>query len=164
MVDLGISAAISAQQVCNRGIAILALVRALSSHRPIELWACDFGSSDPTMSGHGGANAVCIAAKIETTPLDLAAASYALTHPAFVRNVLFNLEKKYHNFLGGWPFRINRALTRMEMEMLLRPMFHHVAETLALPGLHVADQSMKDPEAWLTRQLAEHDPLRLDEA
>jgi hypothetical protein len=49
------------------------------------------------------------------------------------------------------------------MEVLLAPMFPHVSETLALPGLHLADQSMTDPESWLKRQLAEHDPLKLEE-
>jgi hypothetical protein len=169
MVDLGISAAISAQQVRNRGTAILALVRALSAHRPIELWAMDFGSADDGAAtaysfGHSRiSNAVCCAAKIETSPLDLSTACYALTHPAFVRQVLFGLEEKYHDFRGGWPFRINRALSRHEMEVLCAPMWPHVSETLALPGLHVADQSMTDPEAWLKRQLAEHDPLKLEE-
>jgi hypothetical protein len=77
MVDLGISGGISAQQVRNRGIAILALTRALSAHRPIELWACDFGAADE-QNGYGSkTNAVLVAAKIETSPLDLAAASYA---------------------------------------------------------------------------------------
>jgi hypothetical protein len=164
MVDLGISAAITATQVRNRGTAILALVRALSAHRPIELWAMDFGSADDGSSAYGRtSNAVCVAAKIETSPLDLSSACYALTHPAFVRQVLFGLETKYHDFQGGWPFRINRALSRHEMEVLCAPMWPHVSETLALPGLHVADQSMTDPEAWLKRQLAEHDPLKLEE-
>jgi hypothetical protein len=169
MVDLGISAAITATQVRNRGAAILALVRALSAHRPIELWAMDFGSADDSSSGSYGAlsrnksNCVCVAAKIETSPLDLSSACYALTHPAFVRQVLFSLEEKYHDFRGGWPFRLNRALTRHEMEVLIAPMWTHVAETLCLPGLHVADESMTDPEAWLKRQLSEHDPLKLEE-
>jgi hypothetical protein len=168
MVDLGISAAISAAQVRNRGAAILALVRALSAHRPIELWAMDFGSADDSSSsslhfGHASSNCVCVAAKIETSPLDLSSACYALTHPAFVRNVLFGLEEKYHDFRGGWPFRLNRALTRHEMEVLCAPMWPHVSETLALPGLHVADESMTNPEAWLRRQLSEHDPLKLEE-
>ena len=167
MVDLGISGGISAQQVRNRGIAILALTRALAAHRPVELWALDFGAADEGGSSFGRSsksNAVCVAAKIETSPLDLAAASYALTHPAFVRQVLFGLETHYHDFVGGWPFSLGRALTRMEMEMLLRPVFTHVQETLALPGLHLADQSMNDPEGWLRKQLAEHDPLVLDQA
>ena len=161
MVDLGISAAISADQVRNRGTAILALVRALSAHRPIELWAMDFGAADE--SGYGLTNCVVVAARISTTPLDLSTACYALTHPAFVRQVLFGLESKYHGFIGGWPFSLNRALSRHEMEVLCAPMWPHVSETLALPGLHVADQSMRDPEAWLKRQLAEHDPLKLEE-
>jgi hypothetical protein len=168
MVDLGISAAISAQQVRNRGTAILALVRALSAHRPIELWAMDFGSADDGAAsaygfGSSRSNCVCVAAKIETSPLDLSTACYALTHPAFVRQVLFSLEEKYHDFRGGWPFRINRALSRHEMEVLCAPMWPHVSETLALPGLHAADESMTDPESWLKRQLAEHDPLKLEE-
>ena len=166
MVDLGISAAISAEQVRNRGTAILALVRALSAHRPIELWAMDFGAADEQSAGWSSTNrtnCVIVAARIETSPLDLSTACYALTHPAFVRQVLFSLESKYHGFLGGWPFSVNRALSRHEMEVLCAPMWPHVSETLALPGLHVADQSMRDPEAWLKRQLAEHDPLKLEE-
>jgi hypothetical protein len=162
MVDLGISAGITAHQVRNRGVAILALVRALSAHRPIELWAMDFGAADER-GGWGKSNCVIVAAKIETSPLDLSSACYALTHPAFVRNVLFGLEERYHNFIGGWPFSIGRALSRHEMEVLCAPMWPHVSETLALPGLHLADQSMTDPESWLKCQLAEHDPLKLEE-
>jgi len=164
MVDLGISGGISSAQVRARGIAILALVRALSAHRPIELWAMDFGAADESTASYSrGPNAVCVAAKIETSPLDLSAASYCLTHPAFVRNILFGLESKYHDFIGRWPFGINRALSRHEMEVLCAPMWPHVTETLALPGLHLADESMTNPEAWLKRELAEHDPLKLEE-
>jgi hypothetical protein len=53
-----------------------------------------------------------------------------------------SLAHTHHDFIGGWPFRLNRALCRHEMEVLLAPMWPHVSETLALPGLHLADQSM----------------------
>lgn len=163
MVDLSVSGAINAQQVRNRGVAILALTRALSAHRPIELWAMDLGAAD---EGRGTpVNCVVMATKIETSPLDLSAASYALCHPGFLRQLYFPLESKHHGFIGGWPFNNNsRALTAHETAVIIAPMFTHVAETLCLPGLHVADKSMTDPEAWLRTQLSIHDPLRLEES
>lgn len=161
--DLGISGGITALQTRARGTAILALTRALSGCRPIELWAADMGAADEH-GPYSQRNCVVVACRIQTTPLDLSSACYALTHPAFVRQVLFGLEGKYHGFIGGWPFGIGRALKRDEMERIMAPAFPQVSETLCLPGLHLTDESVTNPLAWLKRQIAEHDPLKLEDA
>jgi len=166
IVDLSISAGITAAQAQRRGITILALARALSARRPIELWVGDMGAADEraAFGGSRSTNCVSIFTRIETTPLDLASSCYALTHPAFLRQVLFQLEEKYHNFMGGWPFRLGRALKRTEMESLLAPAFPQVTSTLCIPGLHIADDTVNNPEAWLIREIKLHDPLALQDA
>ena len=156
IVDLTTSAAISAEDINTRGAALLALVRTLSARRPVELWVC--AGEDAISSGAG-----FVAARLETSPLDLSSAAYALTHAGLVRALMYGV-------LGGdpairsrglWPFS-RSPLTRTEMEAAFAPAMSHVTETLCIPGIHKEDPCVNDPLAWLARQIAEHAPVSLD--
>lgn len=157
IADLTCSAQIDAEDIEKRGAAILALVRVMSARRPIELWVCSSQDADQ------GGNAGIIAARIETAPLDLATATYALTHAAVPRRLMYGVGRKETAFAGGWPF--NRgALSRAEMEAMLAPVMSHVTQTLCLPAIHAKDPALKDPAAWIAREIAQHDPIALAEA
>lgn len=156
IVDLTTSAAIEPNEARARGVAILALVRALSQRRPVELWACAGLDADNYR------NACFVTVKIDTAPLDLAHAAHCLTHVGFPRQILYGLALEF-GYSGHWPFGQN-ALTRSQMEAVCAPAFSHVSETLCLPGVHANDENLKDPEGWLARQIAEHDPIALREA
>lgn len=157
IADLSTSAGITSKQARIRGISILALVRALSQRRPVELWLTAGLGADSDR------NACFITVKVDTAPLDLAHAAHALSHVGFPRHLLYGLGRGEFNFYGGWPFS-GGALTRQQMEACLAPAFTHVTETLCLPGIHVKDPCLEDPKAWLAKQISDHDPIALSEA
>jgi len=153
IVDVTTSSRVSARDIQRRGAAILALVRILSTRRPIELWAGTMLDADNRRS------AVHTFARIETSPLDLATACFALVHPAFSRHLCYGLAC-LHGFAGGWPYGAH-ARHRPHMAAILAPAFTHATQTLCLPPLHAADQSCTNPEAWLEQRLAELSPVDL---
>jgi hypothetical protein len=141
IADVTTSASVSGGDIQRRGAAILALVRVLSTRRPIELWAGTMVDAD------NGRNAVYTFARIETSPLDLATACFALAHPAFPRHLCYGLAR-LHGYAGRWPYDKN-SRHRDHMAAILAPAFSHATQTLCLPSLHAADQSCTNPEAWL---------------
>lgn len=157
IADLTSSAGVSTRDVETRGAAILALVRALAARRPVELWVC-------AGLGWRGNHAAFAVVRIETAPLDLARAAFAITHPAMSRGLLYKTLQKTPEIRseGTWPFQLGGPLTRAEMECVFAPVMTHVTETLCLPGIHKDDESVTDPEAWIARQLAEHAPVTLE--
>ena len=157
IVDLATSAFINVEQARKRGVAILALVRALSQRRPVELWACSGLDAD------GCKNACFLTVRIDTAPLDLARAAYCLTNVGFPRRILYGLASGEFGFNGHWPFGRGR-LSRSEMEACLAPAFQHVTQTLCIPGAHMSNEALDNPEAWLAKEIAEHDPIALREA
>jgi hypothetical protein len=146
IVDTTISAAINAKTIMRRGAAILALVRILAGRRPVELWAVS------QIDARDGGCAT-IGARIDTTPLDLGTAAFALTHPAFPRRLCYSMARKY-GFSGSWPYH-KGGESRDCMVDMLRPAMPHVTECLFMPGMHVLDEAANEPELWLEQKLAE---------
>lgn len=90
-------AGVSAQKLLRRGVAVLALTMALARSRPVELWAIDIND--------GPDGETTIAARINTSPLDLATAAYALTSAGFVRRLMYGLTEQASgnvNFPAGY--------------------------------------------------------------
>jgi hypothetical protein len=144
VVDCCVSAMVSADMLARRGAAILALVRILAGRRPVELWAC-------TMSGGDPRSCVTMAARIDTAPLDLGQAAFALTHPAFLRHIGFAMAAQ-HGFTGHWPYDAS-ATSRQHMDEIIKPALGHVGEALCIPGMHGYDACASEPEAWLAEKL-----------
>lgn len=65
------------EQILRRGAAVLALVRALTAYRPVTLYSTIGLAADKKMVG---------AFRVETAPLDLARAAWALGSPTVLRN------------------------------------------------------------------------------
>ena len=148
--DTTISGACTDKHIMDRGSAILALVRLLSASRPVELWtlcAIDYQSR----------GAGFYLTRIETAPLDLGRAAFALTHPAFPRRLQYGLGKKLHSFAGHWPFS-DYDKSRANLRALIAPYLPHADEILALPGAHIDDPIVTDPKAWLAKALEEFGP------
>lgn len=154
VVDLTTSARISADQIKRRGAAILALTRALSARRPVELWAGTGLDADNLK------NAVWVFARIETAPLDLATAAHCLTHASFPRILCYDLSHKHHGYCGNWPYGTAMKF-RDHMPQIIAPAFAHTAETLCLSSLHIADESVTNPEKWIESQLDRLAPVDL---
>ncbi len=145
VVDTVISAGISKETIQMRGSAILALVRLLGSVRPLELYVCaGMGASS------GGAH--WFFAKINTNPLDLASAGFALCHPAFPRGICYETARTHQDkFDGRWPY--HNAGPVAEFHTVCKQWLPHIEEFLALPGAYYDDPAVTDPEKWIREQL-----------
>jgi hypothetical protein len=80
IVCMGASSDATAQQIATRGAAVLALTRLLSVSRPTTL---------VLTSGYNDRRKHMLTVGMDTAPLDLARAAWALTQPEFLRRVVF---------------------------------------------------------------------------
>jgi hypothetical protein len=158
VADLTTSAALSADQIRRRGAAILALVRILSSRRPVELWAgcsLDGGKINPHEE------ATHIYARIETAPLDLVTAAHVMTHASFPRRLIYGISKTpEYKSPGYYPYGVAWS-HRPYMSEIVAPAFTHTSETLIIPAISSLDESVNDPEKWIEQRLAELSPVDL---
>lgn len=146
VIDLTTSGGVNERDIERRGAAILALCRVLSARRPVELWA-------GCMTDSEGKNACAMFARIDTSPLDLAHAAFAMVSPAYPRQMLYSLARGLKGFQGHWPYSDHNA-SRVHMADIIRPAFPHIGELLAIPAIHMADDIATNPEAWIATTLA----------
>lgn len=153
IVNMTTSAAIDSNDMAKRGAAIAALARALSSRRPVELWAgCGMDSNVPSDGKVGGSWSFW---RIETAPLDLARTAFLLAHPAATRYMLYNICGHYHKSGGGWPHR--GMYMRPELERAtVRRAFPHIEDMIYVPSAGVGDETISDPMAWVKKNVAAH--------
>jgi len=146
VIDLTTSGGVNERDIEKRGAAILALCRVLAARRPVELWA-------GCMTDANGKDCCAMFARIDTSPLDLAHAAFAMVSPAYPRQMLYSLARGAHGFQGHWPYSDHNA-SRVHMRDIIRPALPHVGELLAIPAIHVADNIARNPEAWIAETLA----------
>ena len=144
-IDLDSSAGISAKDVLRRGTAALALTRLLSDHRPVELWA--------GIAMNVGYGSSTIAWRIDTAPLDLARAAFALCSPAVSRGLGYKLSHAVHGSTGGWPFD-NYSKHRNSGQERLERVFGQ--KVLYIPGVYLTDELITNPTAWIKRELEKY--------
>jgi hypothetical protein len=145
--DLTSSGSIRAEEVRQRGCAILALVRALTNLRPVELWAVvGLGQRD---------KAVEILTRINTTPLDLARAAHMLTHPSVSRDLGYNYLERVHQSGGAWNWG-NITLHRQTARESMMRVMNAATVVLYVPPVYADDKAVNEPLAWLKDMLAEH--------
>ena len=158
-VDLVSSGSVPAKDLQKRGALILALVRALSATRPVELWAG--GSATPSQHKDKGAWHVWM--RIDTAPLDLARAAHIMTSPAVSRGMIYAIitdEGKGSNL--NWPYN-DHKWSRANM----RPVLSRVigsGDMLTIAAPHTHDELVNNPEQWFERMLAEYGGVDHDAA
>ena len=147
-VDLVSSGSINSAALVRRGVAILALVRALSATRPVELWAG--GSATPL--GH---RVACHAwGRIDTAPLDLARAAHIMTHTAVSRGLLYATLSDMVGSKGGdlkWPYA-DHTWSRKNGRAVLSRAFGS-DDMLYIAAPHEDDEIIGDPEGWIDRAI-----------
>lgn len=150
VVDLTSSAVISAETVAKRGAAILALVRALSARRPVELWiGCGLDANSQR-------NALWQFYKMDTAPLDLARTAFMLAHPGACRGAMHQIAYgREYRFEGNWPYGTGPVREDKFRAILARAM-PHVTDVIACPSIYATDQSVSNPVAWIAAHLATH--------
>lgn len=166
IVDLSTSASIDADQLQARGVAILALVRALAIVRPVTLHVMDAGQ----FGGYSdGTNANIIA--MDTAPLDLARAAFVLTSPAMARQLCFHasnqqaLKRNSGNVANGsiqWPFNDHSWSTRNMGKVAADAI--GAAEYLYIAGAFSSDGIIKKPTEWLKEKISEYGAETLNAA
>ena len=140
-----VSAGIGTEDLEKRGIAILALCQKLSNIRPVELYIY------ADMGGSGWACIPCV--KVETSPLDLSTATYALSGAAFLRQLCFGWAAE-HEWSGQWAWDRdpNDSTAKQKTSELLG-----LGETdLLIPGGYSSDPIIKKPVEWLNKQIAKY--------
>ena len=147
VVDIASSGGIDAKRLERRGAAILALVRALSAIRPVELWA----GVSATPYSKRNAGAWHVFARIETAPLDLARAAHFLVSTAVSRAILYGI---IHKQAGNekddglhWPYNDHNFSRGRGREILGRVIGSDEIFYIAPP--YVEDALVNKPDAWL---------------
>lgn len=150
VVDTACSASVSARQMETRGIAILAVVMALSASRPITLKTVSVSSGFKNKEGDKYA---IVAVDLPTTPIDLATAAYVLTHVGYTRNLKYGYASKYLGFDDGkWPtFKgvVYGKVQTVEYQENVKKYMELEGEVLMIPAAFSEDGVIENPEEWI---------------
>lgn len=143
---IGASAGLSQDDIEKRGVTILALCQKLAMIRPLELYVYgDMGDSK---------SAQIPVVKIETTPLDLSTATYALSHRGFLRRLCFEWSKSKGWCTGQWAW--NMAPYQPEAMAKTRAALGMADGDLHIPGAYLTDPLVKKPVEWINVQIAKY--------
>ena len=155
-VELTGSAGVTGEQFVQRGAAMLALVRLLSNTRPVELWTC---------TTYGTTNRLqMVAAKIETTPLDVARAAAMLCDESTMRSAMYSVNNgalgNYNNYgrastgASGWAYGVP-DLERKYAGEILSGILNPGSTMFYIPAASSRDQ-LRDPAVWIRTMLAKY--------
>lgn len=147
---VAMSAALSTEDINNRGAAILALIMALERIRPVDLYAiCELdGDNDK-------GNSIQVI-PIETQPLDVAIAGYVFTHPSFPRMLCYGWAGANHGHRGGWPRKYDDTQEAYKPLDNASPYCLWLRETLGMSPQdlyikigHIGQPIFRDPVKWI---------------
>jgi hypothetical protein len=147
-MDLASSMGIPKDNILQRGIVLLALVRMLVEHRSVELWV---GTSLSCF--HNGKPVSGTAAwRIDTTPLDLARSSFHIADPSMSRVFGYAMcETLFDRHLSG----DNRQYEEMMAGLKETAGW---SEVLMIPKIHIYDQMVTDPVGWVKNAMRKYVP------
>lgn len=149
------SAGLDADTLVKRGTAALALTMALAQMRPVELWTfSDIEAKDDDLA------LICV--KIQTAPLMVSEACFALCNPGYSRALTYGLAEARVGFTGSWGFGDN-DLDTDHRTTLMRVALQASPQDIVIPGAHMADELVQNPLAFIRRELAKFHQT-LDEA
>lgn len=143
-VDLISSAEIPASRLIARGKVILGLLEALQQCGiNIELiLAC------PLHRAFSGSEHHCLLIRVESNPLDLSTASFAIAHPAFARSLCYSVAQDVGGCHTDPRDAARYSQARMREQDLLEP-----GDLYIEPPDSRYDGMLADPEQWIARRL-----------
>ncbi len=145
-VCLTSSSAVSTHDLMRRGTTILALLLALSQSHPMQLIAFSML--------HGSADGESIVgARINTTPLDIATAAYALAHPGMCRNILYGYQTRVYNSNGSWPTAYHYDGRNGGYFGSLIRRLGGDENSLFIPPIEMHDLLVSNPIEWVNNQV-----------
>ncbi len=138
-------AGISANDMLVRGTTILALLESLTARKI----SVDLSIVVETSGSPDGWLYQVI--KVDTRPLDLSVAGFAISHPAFFRNVAFAYARKFHGFEGKFP----HGWDAPDADRRYRDRLGMVETDVSVPRIFNdgPDPLLTDPEGWLAWKL-----------
>jgi hypothetical protein len=146
-----LSGGFDASQLETRGTAILALTRKLSLIRPIELFLyADMHGSD---SKDGNGHCAIPVVRVETSPLDLTTASYAIANAGFLRQLCFNWGYA-RGFDGSWAW--NSPPQTDNSAKNLKKSLNIGDNDLVIHGAYLSDELMREPLKWVNNQVKKY--------
>lgn len=162
MVDIGCSTNFDADEMRRRGVAILALVMALSACRPIGLTLVSTDWGNPRLGCNDCFSITT--ARVETAPLDLATAAFAITHIGFSRSIMLSVGVNHFRSGGMWPefHGVSRGGRGAESPEFRAKVLHYLGaddDTLYIAPGSVADENKlltENPEAWVKQLLEKY--------
>lgn len=148
--DVMSSAAIDVSSLKNRGVAVLALVRALSATRPTTVYMVGGDGSAPTTPA-----AFC-AVRMDN-PMDLSRAAFFLGHPGAARGLLYSTLK--HGLgcpisTGSWAWGSVNEYRKHAPRLFSQAVGTPLDDCLYLAPPHTGDKAISDPVAWVRDMLA----------
>lgn len=152
-VDTVSSGGIDAADLKKRGAAALALVRVLSTSRPVTLYAVAGGQHHGTTGGQ-----FCMVRLDQ--PLDLARAAFALAHPAFARalayEVLPRLAGKQGNGSLHWAWGDVKVYRAKARDLYASAVGADPADCLYVPPPFYTDKAITDGAGWLRDMIGQY--------
>lgn len=151
------SAGISSEILAQRGAAILALVLALSRQRALSLYVADvhcnhaaapFLPSPRFADCTGRDGETAIFCRINTAPLDLATACYALTSSGFCRRLCYEISNKINGYRNATPNHSDSYRAD-----LARRAGFAAETTLFISAAHLYDPIVDQPLLWINDQI-----------
>jgi hypothetical protein len=147
-VNTSCSAGISAKVIQKRGIAILALVMALSRIRPVSLQQLAILDGYRDNTGE-----TIITSEINTSPLDLATACYVLTSVGFARRLTYKVGEAINGFKGRWPASFSYYSPQPYYDALAPRLTSDVSRCLIIGVAQLGDALLSAPIVWINAQI-----------
>lgn len=161
-VDLATSCGLAPDLVMRRGCTVLALVMALTAIRPVSLRVgCLMGSSRKADRQEDGEQWCAVSTVIDTQPLDLARAAWALADVGCARRLFYGVGETV-GFDGNWPNFPGVNYGDVQNKKYIKrsaEIFALDGETLYIPPMCVVDREIElmttRPTQWVNKKIAE---------
>jgi hypothetical protein len=146
------SAGISARNLVERGVAILALTMAAAMVRPVQLVTMTCIGRNV---GSLGSVHIC---HIPSAPLSLAEAGFALCDQAFSRGLGYRMAYAKDHADGGWPaaYPYGKPAGRHAYMNRVADAAGFTGDRVCIPPAELGDDIGNDPTAWLLARVAEY--------
>lgn len=137
-VDMTCSAGIKATDMVKRGATILGFLESLQRNGvDVDLYL---------VTALGGRQDIHHVIRVESRPLDLSTAAFAIAHPSFSRNLCYG-HAHHYGFSGAWSSR--RGTDHMRSVLGLEP--HDVY----VPSVYYGDKAISQPVEWISERLSQ---------
>ncbi len=141
------SAAITADQIMRRGVAILAYLMLAQQYRPVDLCLYTDMHGDDDGTTH-------LLIPIESRPLNLSTSAYCLTSAGYDRGLTHSVGRMLNGFDGSWAAGFQYGRANAAYTAGLRRKFNASDDALMISSIHAHDPLLTDPLGWINDQLS----------